>query len=163
MIPWRSVLLAAAILCAPSLAHAQAARVLSGGCGSIDLTGLDTYPITMDTTGKQCTGGAGSGGTPSSPASITINALDVAVVTTGGSAVTAITAGKRAKGGWIMNPSTATVDLCINEVGTASGTTSSGSTTCIAPGRNYNLAPSASAVSVIASDNTHAFSGYGFQ
>lgn len=87
--------------------------------------------------------------------------LDVKTVTTGGTAVTAIAAGNRANGGWIQNPSTATTALCINELGTATGTTSSGDTTCIAPGQSYNLIPSPKAVSVIASDSAHAFSGYG--
>jgi hypothetical protein len=94
---------------------------------------------------------------------VTQNPLDVASVTTGGTAVTAISAGHRAKGGWIQNPSTATVALCINELAVASGTTSAGSLTCVPPGYSYNIAPTAAAVSVISSDSTHAFSGYGFQ
>lgn len=90
--------------------------------------------------------------------------LDVATVTTGGSAVTALTAGHRSAGGWIYNPPTATVNLCINEVGTASGTTSAGNTTCIVPGQTYVLtASSNSPVSVVSSDSAHPFSGYGLQ
>jgi hypothetical protein len=96
------------------------------------------------------------------PGPLIINPLDVATVTTGGTAVTALGAGERAAGGWIQNPSTATVNLCINEAGTASGTTSSGSTTCIAPGQTYNLAPAIGPVSVVSSDSAHPFSGYGF-
>lgn len=92
-----------------------------------------------------------------------ILALDVSSVTTGGTAVTALAAGHRTAGGWIMNPTTATTNLGINEIGTASGTTSAGSTTFIAPGQSYSLVPSPNAVSVIASDSSHAFSGYGFQ
>jgi hypothetical protein len=95
--------------------------------------------------------------------SVTLVALDVATVTTGGTAVTALTAGHRTAGGWISNPTTATINLCINEIGTATGTTSSGSTTCISPGVTYALAPSTGAVSVISSDSTHPFSGEGFQ
>lgn len=93
----------------------------------------------------------------------TIIALDVATVTTGGTAVTALTAGHRVSGGWIANPTTATISLCINEIGTASGTSSSGSTTCISPGATYVLAPSGNAVSVISSDSSHPFSGEGLQ
>ena len=93
---------------------------------------------------------------------VTLTPLDVATVTTGGSAVVALTAGHRVKGGWIQNPSSASVNLCINEIGTASGTTSSGSTICITPGQTYNLAGSGNAVSVVASDSAHAFAGYGF-
>jgi hypothetical protein len=97
------------------------------------------------------------------PGTVTQNALDIASVTTGGTAVTAIAAGHRAKGGWIANPSTATIALCINELAVASGTTSAGSLYCLPPGYSYNLAPTAAAVSVISSDSTHAFAGYGFQ
>jgi hypothetical protein len=93
----------------------------------------------------------------------TLVPLDVATVTTGGTAVTALTAGHRTGGGWIMNPTTATQPLGINEIGTATGTTSAGNTTFIAPGQTYQLSPSANAVSVIATDSAHAFSGYGYQ
>jgi hypothetical protein len=95
--------------------------------------------------------------------SLTLVALDASSVTTGGTAVSALTAGHRTGGGWIFNPSGAAASLCINEIGTASGTVSSGSTTCVAAGQSYTLAPSANAVSVIASDSGHAFSGEGFQ
>jgi len=95
--------------------------------------------------------------------SLTIVALDIATVTTGGTAVTALTAGHRTAGGWLQNPATATIFMCINEIGTATGTSSSGNTTCIAPGQSYNLAPSANAVSVITSDSAHPFAGQGWQ
>ena len=88
--------------------------------------------------------------------------LDVATVTTGGTAVTALAAGHRIKGGWLQNPNAATVNLCINEIGAASGTTSAGNTTCIVPGQTYVLAPSGNAVSVVSSDSAHPFSGYGW-
>lgn len=94
---------------------------------------------------------------------ITLVPLDVATVTTGGTAVTALAAAHRNKGGWLFNPSTATINLCINEIGAASGTTSAGNTTCIAPGQTYVLAASPNAVSVVSSDSAHPFSGYGFQ
>lgn len=90
--------------------------------------------------------------------------LDVATVTTGGTAVTALTAGHRSAGGWIYNPPSATVNLCINEVGTASGTTSAGNTTCIVPGQTYVLTASSNKpVSVVSADSAHPFSGYGLQ
>jgi hypothetical protein len=75
----------------------------------------------------------------------------------------ALNAGHRTAGGWLLNPDSALVDLCINEVGTASGTISQGNLSCIAPGRSYVLTPSANAVSVISSDSSHPFSGYGYQ
>jgi hypothetical protein len=97
------------------------------------------------------------------PEQRTLVALDVSTVTTGGTAVTALNAGHRTAGGFIQNPPTATINLCINEIGTAAGTTSSGSTTCIQPGQTYALVPASGAVSVIASDSSHAFSGEGLQ
>lgn len=96
------------------------------------------------------------------PGPLQIVPLDVSTITTGGTAVTALAAGERTAGGWIQNPSTATINLCINEVGTASGTTSAGSLTCIVPGQIYTLAPSIGPVSVVSSDSAHPFSGYGF-
>lgn len=93
----------------------------------------------------------------------TINPLDISVVTTGGVAVQALGPGEHAAGGFIQNPPTATINLCINEAGPATGTTSAGSTTCIAPGIIYPLSPSIGPVSVISSDGTHAFSGYGLR
>lgn len=95
------------------------------------------------------------------PVALTIIPLDVATVTTGGTAVTALTAGHRSAGGFLQNPVGATIALCINEQGAASGTTSAGATTCIQPGQTYTLAPNAGAVSVITSDSAHPFSGEG--
>lgn len=88
--------------------------------------------------------------------------LDVATVTTGGTAVTALLAGHKTNGGWLQNPIGATTNLGINELGIATGTTSNGNTTFIVPGATYQLAPSGDAVSVISSDSAHPFSGYGF-
>jgi hypothetical protein len=111
----------------------------------------------------------GSGSQPvtgtvtTNPGVRTIIALDVNTVTTGGTAVTALATGHRTAGGWIYNPSTATVNLCISEIGAASGTTSQGNLTCIPPDRTYQLSPSTNAVSVVSSDALHPFSGYGLQ
>lgn len=99
----------------------------------------------------------------SSPTSRTLVTLNIKTVTTGGTAVVALLAGQRSAGGWIQNPPSATINLCINEIGTATGTTSSGDTTCITPGTTYGLAPSGNAVSVISSDSSHPFSGIGLQ
>lgn len=111
--------------------------------------------------------GSGSGGTAAAvsttPGARTIVTLDIKTVTTGGTAVTALAATHKTAGGWIQNPPSATINLCLNEIGTATGTTSSGDTTCVQPGQTYYLTPSAGAVSVISSDNTHPFSGYGLQ
>lgn len=134
-------------------AHAQSAMVMSSGCGTAGYANVKGGTAeTQDTAGNLCVStGAG-----------TIVALDVATVTTGGTAVTALTAGHRNRGGWLQNPKGATIDLCINEQGTASGTTSSGATTCVVPGQTYTLTPSTAAVSVITSDSSHPFSGQGY-
>jgi hypothetical protein len=92
-----------------------------------------------------------------------INPLDISTVTTGGTAVTAINAGHRSAGGWIQNPPTATVNLCINEAGVASGTTTAGSLVCIIPGQTYVLTPNSGSVSVVSSDSAHPFGGLGLQ
>jgi hypothetical protein len=97
----------------------------------------------------------------SAPATVALTPLDASTVATGGTAVTALLAGHRARGGWIQNPSTATAPLCINEIGTAA-TTSAASTTCVQPGQMYTLAPSSGGVSVNSTDDGHVFSGYGF-
>lgn len=97
------------------------------------------------------------------PAQLTIVALDVSSVSSGGTAVTALNSGHRTAGGWIHNLETETNVLCINEIGTASGTSSSGNTTCIQPGQTYSIAPAAGAVSVVSANGSHTFSGYGFQ
>jgi hypothetical protein len=97
------------------------------------------------------------------PGSVALVPLDVAIVATGGTAVTALNAGHRSAGGWIYNPVGATQNLCISEVGTASGTVSAASLTCIQPGQMYGLTPSNGSVSVVASDSGHAFSGLGYQ
>lgn len=99
----------------------------------------------------------------SAQATVVIVSLDAATVTTGGTAVTAIAAGHRTSGGWIQNPNVATVNLCINEKGTATGTTSAGDTICIVPGQVYSLVASGNAVSVVSSDSAHPFAGYGWQ
>lgn len=96
-----------------------------------------------------------------SPGLRTIVALDIATVTSGGTAVTALNAGHRTAGGFLYNPIGASINLCINEQATASGTTSAGALTCIQPGQAYTLTPASGAVSVITSDSAHAFSGQG--
>lgn len=124
-----------------------------------------TLPFTLDGSGVARPVGpsypvpvtlGGSGG------ALTIVTLAVKLVTTGGTAVNAIAANGRTAGGWIQNPPTAPNNLCINEIGTATGTTSSGDTTCIVPGQIYTVAPGTAAVSVISATSSHAFSGMSF-
>lgn len=119
-----------------------------GTSGSVNVPVDESNPLPVTVTGA-------------TPGSRTIVPLDVATVTTGGTAVTALTAGHRSAGGFIQNPGA--VSLCINEIGTAAGTTSAGNTTCIAQGQTYNLSATTGAVSVISSDSAHPFSGYGLQ
>lgn len=102
-----------------------------------------------------------SGTATTTPGQRIIVALDISIVTTGGTAVTALNAGHRTAGGFLLNPIGATVNLCINEQATASGTTSAAGLTCVQPGQTYNLTPASGAVSVITSDSSHPFSGQG--
>lgn len=119
----------------------------------------------MDQNGNICTSSAGgtASAVTTTPAQRTIVTLDVKTVTTGGTAVTAIAAGNRTAGGFISNPPTATVNLGVNELGVAAGTTTSGDTIFIVPGQSYVLTPSANAVSVISSDSAHPYGGYGLR
>ena len=122
-------------------------------------TGSTTAVTSLPGSPMQQTGGT----VTVNPGQRTLVPLDIASVTTGGSAVTALAAGHATAGGFIYNPVVATVALCINQIGVASGVSSAGNTTCIQPGQPYNIVPSANAVSVISSDSTHAFSGMGLQ
>lgn len=122
--------------------------LLNCPCGSAGVWGTSTAVGTVVTT---------------TPGQRVLVPLDIATVTTGGTAVAALAVGHKTAGGWIANPVTATVNLGINEIGTAAGTTSAGNTTFILPGQSYALTPSAGAVSVISSDSAHPFSGIGLQ
>jgi len=97
------------------------------------------------------------------PGAVNIIPLDIATVTTGGTAVNALSAGHATAGGYIFNPSGAAQPLCISQLGVASGTVSAGNTTCIAAGQSYVLTPSLGPVSVVSSDSAHPFSGQGMQ
>ena len=97
------------------------------------------------------------------PGPVTLVPLDVATVTTGATAVIALQPGNKTGGGWIKNPEGSAQPLCINELGTASGTVSSGSTVCIAAGATYTLTPSIGSVSVVSSDSAHPFAGLGIK
>ena len=137
-----------------------------GACNAITFTGPNgPRTVMVDANGNLCVIGTStvSGSVTVNPGQRTLVALDVASVTTGGTAVNALAAGHATAGGFIYNPTVATVALCINQIGVASGTSSAGNTTCIQPGQPYNIVPSANAVSVISSDSTHAFSGMGLQ
>lgn len=182
----RRVMLLLAVACFPAVASAQPFQRLPSGCGTAPTGAGNSQPY-LDNNGNLCVssaGGAGSSGTitpagtngttaqavqginggvpeATKPGPVTIVPLDVSTVTTGGTAVTALAAGHRTAGGFLQNPIGATVSLCVNEQGTATGTTSAGATTCVAPGNSYTLVPAANAVSVITSDSAHPFSGEG--
>lgn len=96
--------------------------------------------------------------TVTTPGPVTLAPLDVSTVTTGGTAVTAIVAGGRTAGGWIANPASASAPLCISELATAT-TTSAGTTTCIAAGTSYVVAPANGPVSVNSTAAGLVFSG----
>lgn len=101
--------------------------------------------------------------TPTLPTPLNLVPLNVATVTTGGTAAVAVLAGNKTAGGWIQNPTGAAAALCIDEIDTAVGTTSSGNTTCISAGTIYTMTPSIGSVTVISSDSAHAFSGMSFK
>jgi hypothetical protein len=126
----------------------------SNAIGTVGVTSLPAIPAGTNAIGVVTT----------NPGGRTIVTLAVKTVTTGGTAVTAVTAGNRTAGGFIQNPGAPNaVNLCVNEIGTATGITTAGDTICISPGQSYALTPSAGAVSVISSDSSHAFGGYGLQ
>jgi hypothetical protein len=108
------------------------------------------------------TSGAWAANTPVYPGPRVVFPLDISIVTTGAVAVTAIAQGHRTAGGWLFNPAEATVNLCINERGPASGTASQGDLTCIVPGQTFLVTPGAGPVSVVTSDSAHPFSGAGW-
>lgn len=160
-LPRLAALLAALCLCTPAIADnfnttrggsdsvGTVIQRRQGTSGGVAVPVDETNPLPVTST--------------TSPGARTLVTLDVKTVTTGGTAVTAIAAGHRTAGGFLQNPKGATIDLCINEISTATGTTSSGDTTCIVPGASYTVAPAAGAVSVITSDSSHPYSGYGMQ
>ena len=163
-----SKLLAALLLCAiPVTAYAQQdviPKVVNGQQSSgLPIYGTvgngDAGSVPMPVT---ISGGSG-GDVTTTPGERTKVPLDISTVTTGGVAVTALNAGHATAGGFLLNPIGATIALCINEIGTASGTTSAGSLTCIQPGEPYTITPGAGAISVISSDSSHPFSGFGLQ
>jgi hypothetical protein len=165
----RKILLAAALasLVSPAFADSFGSAVGGQAANQSSLSGC-IYNSSAPTltngqqVAQQCdVNGNTKTSTSASPSARTIIPLDVSTVTTGGTAVTALIAGHRTEGGFLFNPVGATISLCINEQGTASGTTSSGALTCIQPGQSYTLTPAAGAVSVITSDSSHPFSGYG--
>lgn len=96
----------------------------------------------------------------STPASRAIVPLDVSTVTTGGTAVTALTAGHASAGGFIVTSNVA--GICVSQTG-AAGSATAGGTVCVAQNQPYTLVPSAAAVSVNSPASAVAFGGEGLQ
>jgi hypothetical protein len=90
-------------------------------------------------------GVAGGTAQPTKPGTLTIVPLDVAVVTTGGTAVTALTMGHATAGGFLVTSNAA--GICVNQQG-AAGTSTAGGTVCVAQNQMYTLVPNGNAVSV---------------
>ena len=87
--------------------------------------------------------------------------LDVATVTTGGTAVTALAAGNAAKGGFIKAVSAI---LCIRDsTGTAGTVDGVAGTTCIAVGQTYTLPPQVGAISVNSTTAGAIIGGRGYK
>jgi DNA-binding beta-propeller fold protein YncE len=88
--------------------------------------------------------------------------LDVATVATGGTAVTALTAGHATAGGWIMTANAA--GICVDQVttaGTVSGTPST--TGCVGAGVPVPLVASGLPVSVNSTGSGTALAGEGLR
>lgn len=126
-----------------------------------------TLPAQADASGNQyvnCVVGCGT----ALPAALTPHNLDGDFITTGGTAVVALTLGHARYGGYIHNPLTATTNLCVSVTGTALSTEAAdtnGATTCIAPGQTFTIAPegaSSPVVSVNTTDSAHQYSGVGY-
>lgn len=155
----------AAILPLAASAQVPSLALVVTSCGSVPSAYIvgTQRPLTIDVNGNFCGTMSGGGSTITTPGQRVIVPLDVSTVTTGGTPVTALAVGHKTAGGFVYNPIGATINLCVSEQGTASGTVSSGATTCLQPGQAYILTPSAGAVSVVTSDSAHAFSGQGYQ
>ncbi len=94
------------------------------------------------------------------PGSLQIVPLDIATVTTGGTAVTALNAGNAAAGGWLVTSNAA--GICVNINGVA-GTATTGDTTCVAQNQAYYIPPTFHPVSVNSSASSVNFGGNGFK
>lgn len=86
--------------------------------------------------------------------------LDIASVTTGGTAVNALAAGNAICGGFIVTANAA--GMCVNQKGTAV-TSTTGDTTCVAQNVPFYLIPTSTAVSVNSSASSVALAGYGLK
>ena len=105
------------------------------------------------------------------PGTYTPSPLDVSTVTTGGTAVQALTAAHVAKGGYIVNPPTATAILCVSDLNQSAApisVTGSGLTAVCAnsnpvlPGSQAGIwAGGVNPVTVVSPDNSHKFNGEG--
>ncbi len=92
----------------------------------------------------------------------TIIPLDVATVTTGQTAITALVATHASGGGFIITSNTA--GICVDQTTTAGYATGSPSTTtCVAANQPYYLVPSGGAVSVNSTASSVALAGWGLQ
>ena len=99
-------------------------------------------------------------GVPVVPGSLTVVALDIASVTTGGVAVNALSATHAARGGYVITAHAA--GICVNVLGSA-GTATTGSTTCVPSNTPYRIPPTATAVSVNSSASSVLIAGYGYE
>lgn len=143
------------VLAAPALAQPNGQTYLLLGPPATPPTIAspgNPFPVTGTVTGTVTT----------KPGPYTIVPLDVATVTTGSTAVTALTAGHATAGGFIMTANAA--GICVDQhttAGTATGTPST--TTCVPQNLVFSLVPSVSAVSVNSTASSVALGGEGLQ
>ena len=118
------------------------------------------YSAAGSSVGSVTQGAGGSSPWLVSLGSRTIVPLDISSVTTGGTAVSALSAGHATAGGFLVTSNAA--GICVNQVG-AAGTATSGNTQCVAQNQAFALVPSAAAVSVNSSASSVTFGGEGLQ
>lgn len=86
--------------------------------------------------------------------------LDISTVTTGGTAVPALSPGHAKCGGWLMTANAA--GICVDQIQTAGTATGTPSTTgCVAANVPYYLVPSSNGVSVNSGSSSVSFGGQG--
>lgn len=152
--PMTKIVIAAAAIAALWCGGAQAQnaqRVANCGNGN---SPVGAGPLSQDANGNLCVRNGAA----------VIVPLAVSTVTTAGTAVTALAAGQRTAGGYLVTSNAA--GICVSEngtAGTATGYTGSVMTVCVAANQPYNLLANAGAVSVNSTASNVAFSGYGEQ